>query len=149
MLCRTGRLSAPDLENQRTSLAHQARPRPTPPVLNRLGSEFTFRGDFQRRGPRLPPLSPGKPLWHLAAAVLATIPSFRTCAILTACCVHYSLSIFGQAFIVASRWAGLCQCPPTADAAFKVSELAKWPYIFNAAKILARYLLEDIYYGSR
>ena len=62
---------------------------------------------------------------------------------------HYSLSIFGQAFIVASRWAGLCQCPPTADAAFKVSELAKWPYIFNAAKILARYLLEDIYYGSR
>ena len=52
---------------------------------------------------------------------------------------------FGQAFLLAGRWACLCQYPPTADAAFKVSELAKWPYFFNAAKSLVRDLLQDIY----
>ena len=40
----------------------------------------------------------------------------------------------------------MCEYPPTADdAAFKVSELAKWPYFFNAAKSLVRDLLPDIY----
>ena len=33
----------------------------------------------------------------------------------------------------------------TADAAFKVSELEKWPYFFNVSKTLVRDLLQDIY----
>ena len=39
----------------------------------------------------------------------------------------------------------MCEYPPPAGAAFKVSELAKWRYFFNAAKILVRDLLQDIY----
>ena len=52
---------------------------------------------------------------------------------------------FGQAFLLAGRWSCLCEYPATAEAAFKVSELAKWPYFFNAAKSLVRDLLQDIY----
>ena len=39
----------------------------------------------------------------------------------------------------------MCEYPATAEAAFKVSEQAKWPYFFNAAKSLVRDLLQDIY----
>ena len=52
---------------------------------------------------------------------------------------------FGQAFLLAGRWSCLCECPPTAEAAFKVSELEKWPYFFNVSKTLVRDLLQDIY----
>ena len=52
---------------------------------------------------------------------------------------------FGQAFLLAGRWSCLCEYPATAEAAFKVSEQAKWPYFFNAAKSLVRDLLQDIY----
>ena len=68
----------PVLDSQPTALTEQARPRPTPAVLHRLASQSRAMHLFGRRGPRLPPLSPGKPFWHSAVFVASAISSFRT-----------------------------------------------------------------------
>ena len=111
----------PILDSQPTALTEQARPRPTPAVLHRLARQLHSMHLFGRRGPRLPPLSPGKPFWHsavfVASAIYFIIPYLRHLDRL----LHAMPPpwFFGQAFLLAGRWSCLCEYPATAEAAFK------------------------------